>query len=174
MVALYFGSFDPLHYGHLAVAEYVITHLDVERFLFVLSPHNPGKSSEQLNNANNRLTALKREVAEFSAKNAHLKRAEVSDIEFSLPEPRYTFNTLEEFKRREPNSEFCLVVGADTFAVMEKWYRGLEVLKNYKIIVYPRAGSRVKTKCRKYKALYLSDAPLNNISSTQIRASLSK
>lgn len=177
--ALYFGSFNPLHYGHLAVAEYVITHLDIDRFLFVLSPHNPFKSADMLECADSRLAALKKEVAKF---NKALKqkleaqplprrcaKAGVSDIEFSLPEPRYTFNTLAEFACLEPDTEFLLVVGADSFAAMERWYRGEEILRNYKVIVYPRKGYRVKTKCRKWHALYLEDAPLANISSTEIR-----
>lgn len=178
--ALYFGSFNPLHYGHLAVAEYVIAHLDIDGFLFVLSPHNPFKSEDLLAGARKRLAALKKEVAKFNKdlpqRCAHpqskVVKAKVSDIEFSLPEPRYTFNTLAEFARREPGTEFMLVVGADSFAAMERWYRGTEILKNYQVIVYPRKGYRVKTRCRKWHALYLEDAPLNNISSTEIRNSL--
>lgn len=175
--ALYFGSFNPLHYGHLAVAEYVIKHLDIDELLFVLSPHNPFKSNDLLLGAQERLAALKKEISKF---NKALKQSpdfkalprrcvKVSDLEFSLPEPRYTFNTLAEFARCEPDTEFFLVVGADSFAAMERWYRGTEILKNYKIIVYPRKGYRIKTKCRKWHALYLEEAPLNNISSTEIR-----
>ncbi len=179
--ALYFGSFNPLHYGHLAVAEYVIAHIEIYEFLFVLSPHNPHKSVDMLLTAKKRLAALKKEVAKFNktlkqtphSTSRRCVKVGVSDIEFSLPEPRYTLNTLAELGRREPNREFLLVVGADSFASMEKWYRGEELLQKYKVIVYPRKGYRVKTKCRKYGAIYLADAPLNNISSTQIREGLS-
>ena len=75
----------------------------------------------------------------------------------------------KELQKRNPDTEYTIVVGADSFKIMPKWYLGEEILKEFKVIVYPRKGYRVKTMCRRYKALYLEDAPLNNISSTQIR-----
>lgn len=193
-VALYFGTFNPLHYGHLAVAEYVIRNIELDEFRFVLSPHNPFKSEELLLGANDRLQSLKKAIRKFNqtlaktlsetsntnsesksqSKSSALKSSQctkviVSDIEFSLPEPRYTFNTLTELEKREKGCDFILVVGADSFAAMERWYKGVEILRKYKIIIYPRKGYRVKTKATKYHALYLENAPLNIISSTQIR-----
>ncbi len=177
--ALYFGSFNPLHYGHLGVAEYVILNCDIDRFEMVLSPHNPFKDKQMLQDPQQRLRALKKAIAQF---NRSLKekigkldtkprctKVTVNDIEFHLSEPLYTFNTMKELQKRNPGTEYIIVVGADSFKIMPKWYLGEDILREFKVIVYPRKGYRVKTQCRKYKALYLEDAPLNDISSTQIR-----
>ena len=176
-VALYFGSFNPLHYGHLAVAEYVITNCNTDRFEMVLSPHNPFKDKGILEDPYQRLKKLKKEIREFNrtlkAKaeltNTKCKRVYINDIEFHLKEPLYTYNTMNELKKLHPNNNYTIVVGADSFAAMPRWYLGEEILKNYHVIVYPRKGYRVKTLCRKYKATYLENAPLNNISSTELR-----
>ena len=175
-VALYFGSFNPLHYGHLAVAEYVIKNCNIERFEMVLSPHNPFKNKGMLEDPYQRLKRLKKEIREFNrhlkekATNSKYKRVYINDIEFHLKEPLYTYNTMNELQRLHPNNEYIIVVGADSFAAMPRWYLGEEILKNYHVIVYPRKGYRVKTLCRKFKATYLENAPLNNISSTEIRS----
>ncbi len=175
-IALYFGSFNPLHFGHLAVAEYVVLNCEIDRFFMVLSPHNPFKDSEILINPQSRLINLKKEIKEFNKKlsakvnqNRKCKKVEVSDIEFHLEEPLYTYNTLKEFEKKYPQAHFIIVVGADSIKSMHKWYKGEDILLNYKLIVYPREGYRVKTICKKYKAIYLENAPLQNISSTQIR-----
>ncbi len=216
-VALYFGSFNPLHYGHLGIAEYIILNCAIDRFDMVLSPHNPFKDKQILAQPQQRLIALKKAIFPFNkelkqkieSKNLQLAKQHkeikpdtkvpnapkvpnaankkrwqgeilnlskikcnkviVNDIEFHLSEPLYTFNTLKELQKRESDCEFIIVVGADSIAAMPRWYRGEELLKEYKVIVYPRKGYRVKTICRKYHALYLQDAPLNNISSTALR-----
>ncbi|MBQ6310389.1 MAG: nicotinate-nicotinamide nucleotide adenylyltransferase [Bacteroidales bacterium] len=178
-VALYFGSFNPLHYGHLGVAEYVILNCDIDRFEMVLSPHNPFKDKANLADPLQRLKDLKKAISKFNrslkeriiATGAKPKcsKVTVNDIEFHLTEPLYTFNTMKELQKRNPDTEYIIVVGADSFKIMPKWYLGENILKEFKVIVYPRKGYRVKTMCRKYKALYLEEAPLNNISSTQIR-----
>ena len=177
-VALYFGSFNPLHYGHLGVAEYVILNCDIDRFEMVLSPHNPFKDKANLADPQQRLKDLKKAIRAFNKelkpkieakRSIKCKGITVNDIEFHLSEPLYTFNTMKELQKRNPDTEYVIVVGADSFKIMPKWYLGEDILKEFKVIVYPRKGYRVKTMCRKYKALYLEDAPLNNISSTQIR-----
>ncbi len=177
--ALYFGSFNPLHYGHLGVAEYVIMHCDIDRFEMVLSPHNPFKDKQMLQDPQQRLRDLRKAITGFnrklkekiSANGADPKccKVTVNDIEFHLKEPLYTYNTMKELQKRNPDTEYMIVVGADSFKIMPKWYLGEDILREFKVIVYPRKGYRVKTMCRRYKALYLEDAPLNNISSTQIR-----
>lgn len=186
--ALYFGSFNPLHYGHLGVAEYVILNCGIDSFEMILSPHNPFKDKKMLQDPEQRLKSLRKAIRAFnkelkpkieekncSIKDSSLKKiickgVKVNDIEFHLKEPLYTYNTMKELQKRNPNTEYIIVVGADSFKIMPKWYLGEDILKEFKVIVYPRKGYRVKTLCKKYKALYLEDAPLNNISSTQIRA----
>ncbi len=177
--ALYFGSFNPLHYGHLGVAEYVILNCDIDRFEMVLSPHNPFKDKQMLQDPQQRLRALKKAISQFNRslkekigkldKKPRCTKVTVNDIEFHLSEPLYTFNTMKELQKRNPGTEYIIVVGADSFKIMPKWYLGEDILREFKVIVYPRKGYPVKTQCRKYKALYLEDAPLNDISSTQIR-----
>ncbi|MBR6972598.1 MAG: nicotinate-nicotinamide nucleotide adenylyltransferase [Bacteroidales bacterium] len=176
--ALYFGSFNPLHYGHLGVAEYVILNCDIDRFEMVLSPHNPFKDKQMLQDPQERLKSLRKAIRAFNKQlkpkieanpEVRCKGVIVNDIEFHLKEPLYTFNTMKELQKRNPGTEYIIVVGADSFKIMPKWYLGEDILREFKVIVYPRKGYRVKTQCRKYKALYLEDAPLNDISSTQIR-----
>ncbi len=177
-VALYFGSFNPLHYGHLAVAEYVMFNCEIDRFEMILSPHNPFKDKANLADPKKRLRDLRKAIAEENKKlkqkakdlgHTGCSRIEVNDIEFQLQEPLYTYNTMKELQKRNPDIEYLIVVGADSFKIMPQWYLGEDILREFKVIVYPRKGYRVKTLCRKYKALYLENAPLNNISSTQIR-----
>lgn len=183
--ALYFGSFNPLHYGHLSLARYVMCHCDIDRFIMVLSPHNPFKKVDELAEPAERLAALRREISVFNDRfreetagrtgKERGKRAprcrelEVSDIEFGMEEPLYTYNTLCEFRRRIPETEFYLVVGADSFSSLPRWYRGEDILGEFRVIVYPRKGFRVKEMAERYNAIYLDGAPLNNISSTEVR-----
>ncbi len=209
-VALYFGSFNPLHYGHLGIAEYIILNFCIDRFEMILSPHNPFKDRNILLHPQTRLASLKKAIRLFNkdlsikikernallsapamhnslrlyhpARNSKVwkrgaliasrilcNKVTINDIEFNLPEPLYTYNTIKELQKRNPDTEYILVVGADSIKSMPNWYRGEELLKEFSVIVYPRSGYRVKTLCRKYKATYLGEAPLNNISSTQIR-----
>lgn len=174
--ALYFGSFNPLHYGHLAVAEYVMRHCGIDRFVMVLSPHNPFKKVEDLEEPAKRYAALKEQIGKFNRalmlRHEAKVRIELSDIEFHLSEPLYTINTLHEFRKREPDTEFLLVVGADSFRALPGWYRGEEILKEFRVIVYPRKGADIEDMAEKYGAIYLKDAPLNDISSTEIRNGL--
>ena len=95
-------------------------------------------------------------------------RLEISTIEFNLPRPNYTYNTLQYLKKLEPQNTFLLVMGADNLAVIEKWHKGLEILQEFEVLVYPRTGFDTMALCKKYGATY-HNAPLNNISSTMIR-----
>ena len=174
--ALYFGSFNPLHFGHIAVAKYVMENCDIDRFVMVLSPHNPFKKIKDLEEPVERLDALKKAVRKFNSTerilnriNGHILRLEVSDVEFRMKEPLYTYKTLKYLHKLEPATNFILIVGADSYAAMPKWYKGEKILEKYKIAVYPRKGSDVKELCKKNGATYLEDAPPEDISSTEIR-----
>ena len=173
VTALYFGSFNPLHEGHLQVARYSLDHLPIDEFTFVLSPRNPFKPASVALNSRERLRDLREEVAAFSktyrAETSSKKIINISDIEFSLPSPLYTYNTLTAFKAKFPDKKFVIVMGADNIAIIENWYKGAEILSEYEIYVYPRRGYDGKAICERLGAHFM-DGELVNISSTEIRA----
>lgn len=187
--ALYFGSFNPLHIGHAAIAMYVLNAPDIDEFRFVLSPHNPMKDLDTLRDAQQRWEKLKRavermnspagrdELASIITAYAHAtlcpaippgKKFKASNVEFHLPEPLYTYNTLTYLQQKEPETHFILIIGADNLAIIEKWHRWKELLSQFEVWVYPRTGCDTPALCKKYGTHYL-DAPLIDISSTQIR-----
>ena len=160
-MALYFGTFNPMHAGHLAILNY-LRHKAFNGVRMVVSPESPFKlGSDQT--AEDRLAAVRAKVAELCPDVA------VSDVEFHLPKPNYTINTLRALQQAEPDTEFVIAMGADNIAGIERWREWEEIVSNFEIWVYPRKGYYVKRKCKKYGAKYLEDAKLVNISSTQIR-----
>ena len=171
--AIYFGSFNPLHEGHKILMCYVATNCDIDALTVVVSPHKPFKDKTILSDAKERLEAVKKEVYKFNlTKNLGVginHDIEVSDIEFKLSEPLYTYNTLEALGKQYPEDKLVLVVGADDFKELPTWHNGQEILKQYEIIVYPRPGYDVTEECKKYNATYLEDAPVSDFSSSQIR-----
>lgn len=172
ITALYFGSFNPLHKGHLKVAQYVLDHLPIEEFTFVLSPRNPFKPASVALNSKERLRNLCEGVASFSKKykeeTGSNKIIDVSDIEFSLPSPLYTYNTLTAFKAKFPHKKFVIIMGADNIAIIENWYKGHDILSEYEIYVYPRTGYDGKAICERLGAHFM-EGELVNISSSAIR-----
>src|SRR5574344_1822801 len=184
-IALYGGSFNPLHLGHLSIAAYVLSKGLADEFSFLLNPHNPHKSRAELEDPQKRLSALREIVQEI---NSHIARRgaaggpdgagaaggasrellSVNDVEFYLPEPLYTFETLEYLSARHRENEYLLVIGADNAAKIERWYKWRELVEKYKVLVYPRKGFDAEQICREYGLTYLP-APLVDISSTMIR-----
>lgn len=180
--ALYFGSFNPLHIGHAAIARYVLDNCNVDTLRLVLTPMNPFKEADpSLANVELRLENLKKSVDKFnssasasnSAASCTGKTLEISTVEFGLPKPNYTYNTLQYLKETEPENTFIIIMGADNLAVIEKWHKGLEILSSYEVWVYPRQGFDTRALCKKYGATYL-DAPQVDVSSTMIREGESK
>lgn len=166
--ALYFGSFNPLHIGHVAIAKYVLQHCNTDELRFVLTPENPFKSGERsLEDERVRLEGLTRSIERFK-REYNGKPVSVSTVEFGLPKPNYTYNTLEYLHNSEPEMEFVIVMGADNLFKIEEWHKWELILQNYKIYVYPRKGFDTESLCKKYGTLFL-DAPLYDISSTIIR-----
>ena len=160
-MALYFGTFNPMHAGHLAILNY-LRRKAFNEVRMVVSPESPFKlGSDQT--AEDRLAAVRAKVAELCPD------VTVSDVEFHLPKPNYTINTLRALQQAEPDTEFVIAMGADNIAGIERWREWEEIVSNFEIWVYPRKGYYVKRKCKKYGAKYLEDAKLVNISSTQIR-----
>lgn len=161
---LFFGSFNPIHTGHLIIASYMANFTDLDEVWLVVSPQNPLKNKKGLGNMYDRLemARLAIELAE------HLK---VSDIEFNLPQPSYTIDTLAYLQEKHPAKEFVLIMGADNLASLKKWKNYEVLLKNYPIYVYPRPGSDV-TEWINHPSITLTETPQMEISSTFIRQAL--
>ena len=169
LTVLYFGSFNPFHIGHASVAKFVAAQPWVEQLCFVLSPKNPLKESNTLQDANLRWKDLERVVRKLNGEiTCREEKFSASDIEFHLEPPLYTYNTLEKLSALHPRRHFALLMGGDNINILHKWYRGEEILNRYPIIVYPREGVDTEAICNEKGAIYI-DAPMVNISSTQIR-----
>lgn len=162
---MFFGTYNPIHVGHLIIANYMVDFTDLDRLWFVVSPHNPLKEKDELLDEHERLELVKRATE-------HDHRFEVSDIEFNLPSPSYTINTLNKLKRDHPNQEFVIIMGSDNVENLEKWKDYESILENFSIYVYPRVDSD-KAKHFDHPSIQFFDTPLLYISSSHIREALS-
>lgn len=175
-VGIYGGSFNPVHFGHVGLAKWVIEHTDLDELWLLVSPNNPLKPVGILAPEEQRLAAVREAVKDIP----HVK---ASDFEFSLPRPSYTANTLRALQDAYPEHEFTLVIGEDNIAIFDQWREYEYILKNFRIFVYPRnlsgeAGLSVKRSFSETvfqaqpvkELLFLKDAPLFDISSTAIRS----
>jgi len=179
-VAVYPGSFDPLHKGHLAIMEYLTDELGFDCVYLVISPQNPFKDPSKAANARKRY----QDALAAAARYPELK-VRVDDIELGIAPPNYTIKTLDALKLREPENEFALVMGADNLAGLSRWRCARRIITDYDIVVYPRRGfdsgqllEDLLAWCRqchiRCKGVHLIEAPLVNISSTEIRDARSK
>jgi nicotinate-nucleotide adenylyltransferase len=166
-IGLYFGSFNPVHIGHIAIAGYMTEFAGLDQVWFVVSPHNPLKKKVTLLDDHQRLYMVQLAIDD----NVKLK---VTDIEFKLPVPSYTIDTLTYLKDKYPNNEFCLVMGEDNLYTLHKWKNADELIKKYPIYLYPRPDSGKPASFLLEKILSTADihsmkAPLMDISGTFIR-----
>jgi len=159
-IGLYFGSFNPIHTGHLIIAEHVVSHCDVQQVWLVVSPQNPLKSSSGLLNENHRMHLVRLAIDD----NLKLK---ATNIEFKLPRPSYTIDTLTFLKEKHPAYSFSVIVGSDSYKNLKKWKNSELLLKGYNFIVYQRPGFSI-VDFPKLSTTIL-EAPLLDISSTKIR-----
>jgi nicotinate-nucleotide adenylyltransferase len=160
-VGLYFGSFNPIHHGHLIIANYILQHADLDQVWFVVSPQNPFKQSASLLNAYHRL-ALVQLAIEAEPK------LKASDIEFRLPQPSYTVNTLAYLQEKYPTHEFAIIMGSDSFENLARWKNYEYILQHCPIYVYRRPGHEVKITFANAN-IVVQEAPLLQISATYIR-----
>ena len=163
-VGLYFGTFNPIHIGHLAIANFMVEFTDIDQLWFVVSPHNPHKKKANLLDDYQRLEMVCRAVDSDN-------RFKVSNIEFNLPKPSYTIDTLTYLKEHFSNYKFKILIGGDNLQSLHKWKNFDQILENYGIIVYPRPGFD-KSKIEKHPNISVVVAPLMEISSTFIRKAI--
>ena len=166
-IGLYFGTFNPIHVGHLIIANYLANNSDLNEIWFVVSPHNPFKDKNNLLEDHHRLAMVQRAVED----NIKLK---ASSIEFDLPKPSYTVFTLQSLKEKYPNTQFSLIMGEDNLRTFHKWKNYEYILEHHELYIYPRKHNstdilKESNDLAKHNHVHLIDAPIMNISSTLIR-----
>lgn len=161
---LFFGSFNPIHVGHLVIAEYMVSRTDLDEVWIVVSPQNPLKAKKSLANNFDRLHLVRLAVED----NPNLQ---VSDIEFKLPIPSYTVDTLTYLREKHPKREFVLIMGGDNLCSLPKWKNHEILLRDYQIYVYNRP-SYGDCPLKDYESIEFYNAPLMDISATFIRKSI--
>ncbi|MEP7144626.1 MAG: nicotinate (nicotinamide) nucleotide adenylyltransferase, partial [Ferruginibacter sp.] len=159
-IGLYFGSFNPVHVGHLIIATHVINNTDLQQVWLIVSPRNPLKSSSSLLNEYHRLHLVQ------SALEGETK-LKGSNIEFHLPKPSYTVDTLAYLKEKYPQHAFAIIMGSDSFCNLTKWKNYEVIIKNHPLYIYERQGFKIDNKLN--ADINILQAPLLQISSTHIR-----
>lgn len=171
-IGLYFGSFNPIHIGHIAIAGYMTEFEDIDRMWFVVSPHNPLKKKETLLADHQRLHMVRLAIGDND-------KLQASDIEFKLPVPSFTIDTLTYLTERYPENDFRLVMGEDNLYTLYKWKNINELIKKYSFLVYPRPDSAKPDVPQLDKILskahiHFVNAPQMEISGTFIRNGIKK
>ncbi len=176
-IAVYSGSFNPLHIGHLAIIRHMIEEAGFDMVYLIVSPKNPLKDSISSASGPERFRAAEEAVQRHPDLAGRVK---TDDIELNMPEPHYTIRTLDALREREPSNRFTLIMGADNLADIRRWRDHTRILKEYGVAVFPRRGFDLeKTKQDlleedpAYK-IHILDAPMVDISSTEIREALSQ
>ena len=172
-IAVYSGSFNPLHIGHKAIIEYLTGKMDFDEVYLIVSPQNPLKGPCDDPDGTKRTEAAKKAVSAYGL------RAKVDDIEIGMPAPQYTIRTLDALKAREPGNTFSLVIGADNFANLHRWKDYRRIISEYGVVVFPREGFDAQARKAVFEEEFreqglecrvvLADAPLVTVSSTEIR-----
>ena len=163
-IGLFFGSFNPIHIGHLILANYILENSDMDELWFVVSPQNPFKDKKSLLTDHNRL-----DMVQLAVKNYPKMRA--SNVEFSLPKPSYTIDTLTYLKEKYPNYSFALIMGEDNLDSLPKWKNAEKLISDYQIIVYPRTfeGEKKDSEYLQHENISMVNAPIIELSATEIR-----
>ena len=160
-IGLFFGSFNPIHIGHMALANYMLSFTDMDEVWLVVSPQNPLKNKSGLLNQNHRLMLVNAAIDDHS-------KIKSSNIEFSLSQPSYTIHTLAHLKEKYPQHRFSLIMGQDNLQSFRKWKNYEEILRSFHIYVYPRPNCEA-SEFDSHPHVHLTQAPMIDISSTFIR-----
>ena len=165
-IGLYFGTYNPIHVGHMIIANHMAEFADLDQIWMVVTPHNPLKKKATLLDDHQRLQMV------FLATEDYPK-IKPSDIEFKLPQPNYTVNTLVHLQEKYPTHEFSLIMGEDNLRTLHKWKNFEVILEHYDIYVYPRISEEAETtELKSHPKVHVIDAPIVEISSTFIRNSI--
>ena len=159
-IGLYFGSFNPIHIGHLIIANHVLNETSINKIWLIVSPQNPFKESKTLLNEFDRLHLVRLATQDDN-------RIKCSDIEFNLPKPSYTSNTLAFLSEKYPEHQFSLIMGSDSYQNLHKWKNYETIINNYPVYVYKREGYEIKKTFD--KEVVILSAPIIQISASQIR-----
>ncbi|AHJ99221.1 nicotinate (nicotinamide) nucleotide adenylyltransferase [Hymenobacter swuensis] len=160
-VGLLFGSFNPIHTGHLILAHFMATHTDLEEVWLIVSPQSPFKVGQEMLGENERLDLVQRAIANND-------RLRVLDVEFIMPMPSYTIDTLDELRHQYPNHRFVLLMGEDNLPGLPRWKEAERILTENEIYVYPRPGVDA-TEVNARSGVRVVEAPLLDISATFVR-----
>ncbi|MBG0781568.1 MAG: nicotinate-nucleotide adenylyltransferase [Bacteroidales bacterium] len=164
-IGLFFGSFNPIHNGHMMLANYMVEFTDLHKLWFIVSPQNPLKEKESLLQEHHRFDMVSKAIDNDP-------RFEVNDIEFRMPHPSYTIDTLTRLSERHPNIAFSLIVGMDSLENIHKWKNYEVLLQSYRLLVYPRNGFTGGNHIN-HPSVQLVDAPEIKVSSSFIRRAVS-
>ena len=167
-IGLYFGTFNPIHVGHLTIANYMVEFSDLDEVWMVVTPHNPHKKKKTLLDDVHRLTMVRVALEDYP-------KLKASNIEFDLPQPNYTVNTLAHLEETHPNEQFCLIMGEDNLKSFHKWKNYDVILERYAIYVYPRISEgAVEHQFVGHEKITKVNAPIMELSSTFIRKAISE
>jgi len=163
-VGLFFGSYNPVHVGHMIIANFILNHTELDKVWMVVSPHNPHKQKSSLAKDYDRLHLVRLAIGDND-------KIEASDIEFNLPKPSYTIDTLTYLHEKYPAKEFALIMGGDNLLSLPKWKNYAQIIDNYKIYVYKRPNYELGV-LADHPSVHLLDAPLLSISASYIRENI--
>jgi len=165
---LFFGSFNPIHIGHLIIANHIVEHSGLDEVWLVVTPHNPHKQKKTLLNDYQRLMMVRLATEAYP-------KLKASNIEFDLPQPNYTVHTLAFLQEKYPQREFVLLMGQDNLASLPKWKNYQTILQYYKIYVYPRITSKtIPQELINHPSVTMIEAPIIELSATQIRKDIAE
>ena len=165
-IGLYFGTFNPIHVGHLIIANHLAENSDLDQIWMVVTPHNPHKQKNTLLDDYQRLHMVQLATEDFP-------KIKTSDIEFKLPQPNYTVTTLAHLSEKYPQYEFALIMGEDNLNTLPKWKNYEVILANHHIYIYPRTtAEKQKTPLENHPHVHKIEAPIIELSSTFIRESI--
>ncbi|WP_310557201.1 nicotinate (nicotinamide) nucleotide adenylyltransferase [Flavobacterium sp.] len=165
-IGLYFGTFNPIHIGHLIIANHMAEHSDLDQIWMVVTPHNPHKLKSTLLDDHHRLEMVHLATQDYA-------KIKPSDVEFKLPQPNYTVNTLAHLQEKYPQYEFSLIMGEDNLNSLHKWKNYEVILQNHSVYVYPRFNSgEIEEQFINHSKIHRVGAPVIELSSTFIRESI--
>ncbi|AMC11511.1 nicotinate-nicotinamide nucleotide adenylyltransferase [Lutibacter profundi] len=165
-IGLFFGTFNPIHVGHMIIGNYMVEFSDLDEVWFVITPQSPFKQKTSMLGNYHRLA-----IANIAVEN--YPKLKTTDIEFNLKQPNYTIDTLVRIEEKHPNKQFCLIMGEDNLKGFHKWKNHKVILENYELYVYPRVSEgKAEYKLLNHNKVHKINAPIIQISSTFIRKSI--